>query len=121
MASTDQINEDQEDFSISLSNPTNDAVFGSDNSGTTVFISDGNSKSWNKLNMTQLSEISKVSEIHRCYQVTPANVQVTPVNVQVTPINVQVTPVNVQVTPVNVQVTPVNVQVTPVNVQVTQH
>ena len=42
-ASTDQIDEVQEDFSITLSNPTNDAVVGSDDSAM-VFIDDGNSK-----------------------------------------------------------------------------
>ena len=42
-ASTDQIDEVQEEFSISLSNPTNDAMLGSDDRAR-VFIDDGNSE-----------------------------------------------------------------------------
>ena len=42
-ASTDLIDEDQEEFSITLSNPTNDAMLGSDDSAM-VFIDDGNSE-----------------------------------------------------------------------------
>jgi len=43
MANTDQLDEVQEQFSISLSSPTNEAVLGSEINAT-FFIKDGNSK-----------------------------------------------------------------------------